>query len=216
MSITNASYYQTGIKFIPDAKGTGTVIGDPTNGTIDKLESFIIDNERLLSLNFLNIDLYDDFTQDINDLDNAQYRWKNLLLGVTYIKDDVTYRFDGLRGFNKDSLVAYYVFCKYLINDETYYSTTGVVKTKSKNALIADSTPRLIDNYYAFLNKYQDKVGSNEPKYYCQDDVIVGVDYYNESKKGGLVTLETFLRDHKEDYEGYSFTRFQGINSFGI
>lgn len=216
MRITDATYYQTGIKFIPDVKVTGTPVqGVPTNTTVSRLEHFIDINERLLLLSFLNVDLYNEFELAIQDLPNASAKWQNLVNGTTYVKDNETFVFDGLRGYSKDSLVAYFVFCEYIKNDNTYYSTSGVIQTKDKNAVRVDPSSKLIDCYYAFLNKYQDNNSLNEPCYYMSSTGLIGVDYAS-GNDNGVVTLETFLRDNATDYEGYNFKRFETINSFGI
>tara|TARA_R110002051_G_C8769409_1_gene503337 strand:+ start:14068 stop:14718 length:651 start_codon:yes stop_codon:yes gene_type:complete len=216
MRITDATYYQTGIKFIPDVKVTGTPVqGVPTNNTVSKLEHFIDINERLLLLSFLNVDLYNEFELAIQDLQNADVKWLNLVEGTTYTKDGEKYIFDGLRGYSKDSLVAYFVFCEYIKNDNNYYSTSGVIQTKDKNAYRVDPSSKLMDCYYAFLNKYQDNYEDLEPCYYMSSTGLIGVDYAG-SNDNGVVTLETFLRDNAADYEGYEFKRFETINSFGI
>ena len=217
MNITDATYYQTGTKFIPDVKVTGTpVAGDPTSTSVDRLTDFIVSNERLLLFSFLNVELYDELETALLDIDNAAAKWQNLVKGVSYVKDTVTYRFDGLRGFNKESLMAYFVFCEYLKNDNSYYATSGVVKTVNKNTQSFDATTKYITKYSAFLERYQDDENCNEAVYYMSNDGIVGVDYYGNSNNNGVVTLETFLRDNAADYEGYNFNRFDRINSFGI
>lgn len=216
MRITDATYYQTGIKFIPDVKVTGTPVqGVPTNTTVSRLEHFIDINERLLLLSFLNVDLYNEFELAIQDLPNASAKWQNLVNGTTYVKDNETFVFDGLRGYARDSLVAYFVFCEYIKNDNTYYSTSGVIQTKDKNAVRVDPSSKLIDCYYSFLNKYQDDYSSSEPCYYMSYTGLIGVDYAS-GDDNGVVTLETYLRDNATDYEGYNFKRFETINSFGI
>ena len=217
MRITDATYYQTGIKFIPDVKVTGTPVqGVPTNNTVSKLEHFIDVNERLLLLSFLNVELYNELQVALQDLPNALAKWQNLVDGTTYVKDNETFVFDGLRGYSKDSLVAYFVFCEYVKNDNTYYSTSGIVQTKDKNAVRVDPSNKLIDCYYAFLNKYQDSYESNEPIYYTSYNGLIGVDYLGGNNNSNVVTLETFLRDNATDYDGYEFKRFETINSFGI
>ena len=215
-TITDSTYYQTGIKFIPNTKLSGTpVVGVPVNDTIEKLNSFIVENERVLLLSFLSVELYNELLSALDDIDNAILKWQNLVKGTTYTKDGVTYIFDGLRGFNFNSLVANYVFCKYLENDNSYYSTSGVVKIKDANADNFDPTRKYITNYNAFLNAYQDSCESYK-EYYISNDNVVGVDYYGSKGDNRIVTLEAFLKDNELDYEGYEFRRFERLNSFGI
>lgn len=214
-NIIDASYFEEGIKFIPNVKVNGTpVSGVPTNETISKLEYFIDECERLLLFGFLTVDQYDALQLALVDIDIADLKWQNLVKGTDYVKDGVTYRFNGLMGVNKNSLIAHYTFCEYLSNDESYYATSGVVRTKDANAVMFDPTKKYIDNYNAFLSMYQDKSVYDEPVYYMSY-YGVGVDWY-ESKDNSIVTLETFLRDNEADYEGYNFNRYERLNSFGI
>lgn len=216
-TITDNTYYQQGIKFIPNTKTSGTpVAGVPTNDTIEELNYFIEQNERVLLLYFLSVELYEELIIALDDLDNALDKWKNLVNGVTYTYENEKYIFNGLRGYNKNSLVANYVFCKYLENDESYYSTDGVVVTKSKKEQGYDPSRKYIDNYNAFLNSYQNDLYNDIPTYYYSNGILVGVDYYNDKKSNNVVTLETFLKHNNSDYEGYEFTRFETKNSFGI
>ncbi|QIG62283.1 hypothetical protein [Tenacibaculum phage JQ] len=214
MNITDATYYQLGKKFIPSIGAIqAPVQGVPTND--DKLDYFIAKYERLLLLNSLGVTLYNELKQALLDIDNAATKWQNLVKGIEYVKDGVTYRFDGLRGFEKDSFVAYFVFCKYMENDESYYSTTGTTKAKAENTTYFEPTRKYIDAWNIFLNGYQKTVTNSHPNYYTLDGEIVGIDYYNEPK-GGIVSLEQYLEDNKADFEGYSFKRYESINSLGI
>ena len=123
MNITDATYYQKGLTFIPSVEVSGnTSIGVvPTNKNISELDYFIEKYERLLSLKFLgNVNLYNKLAIALNDIDNAGTNWQNLVKGCTYTKDGKEYIFEGLRGYNKDSFVANYIFCQYLENDNSY------------------------------------------------------------------------------------------------
>lgn len=214
MPITDTTYYQRGKKFIPNLQSLTT--GVPNNAS--KFE-YIRDNiERELLIKALNITLYNELNTALDDLPNADVKWINLVEGTEYVKDGVTYRFDGLRGFNKDSMVAYYVFCKYLENDESYYSTTGTVKSKALNSEMFNPTRKYLDAWNIFLMKYQDEYTVDNYSYFVDDctGLVVGIDYYHNQEKKLLVTLETYLKDHETDFEGYNFTRYSGVNSFGI
>ena len=217
MPITDTTYYQRGKKFIPDNNNLNTEIaGVPNNGS--ELDYFITEYERELLIGALNITLYNELNTALVDLPNADVKWQNLVEGTEYVKDGVTYRFDGLRGFNKDSMVAYYIFCKYLENDESYYSTTGVVKSKASNSEMFSPTRKYLDAWNLFLMKYQDEYMADNYSYFVDDytGLVVGIDYYHSQEKKLLVTLETYLKDHETDFEGYNFTRYSGANSFGI
>ena len=214
-NITDSTYYEAGKKFIPNNNNQNTEIAGVPN-VVSAIDDFIVKYERELLIDVLGITLYNELNTALADLPNADIKWQNLVNGVEYVKDSVTYRFDGLRGFEKDSLVSFYVFCKYMENDESYYSTTGVTKSNAQNANNFTPTRKYLDAWYIFLEKYQNEVGINEHSYiYDNYGCVVGIDYYNQSK-GGLVTLETYLKDHETDFYGYTFKRYTGANSLGL
>jgi hypothetical protein len=217
-NVTDNTYYQKGKKFIPNNNNLNTEIsGVPNNGS--ELDYFIAKYERELLIGALNITLYNELNTALDDLTNADVKWQNLVNGVEYVKDDVTYRFDGLRGFQTDSLVAFYVFCKYLENDESYYSTTGTVVSKSANSMNFSPTTKYNDAWYNFLDKYQNGQHKQDDYSYivdCDTGLPVGVDYYHQETNSLLVSLETYLKDHEADFEGYNFTRYSGTNHLGI
>ena len=217
MNITDDTYYLRGKKFIPTA-GKGELVSEGVEPTESELTTAIVKYERLFLFNFLNADLYNQLVLALSDLDNAEAKWVNLVNGTTYEKDGETYIFDGLRGFDKDSMVGFFVFCKYMENNESYYSTIGTVKGNQGSTSNFAQTRKYIDAWSNFLAKYQN-TDSNDSIAYIVDDynTIVGVDYYinKENKSNSLVTLETFLSDNESDYEGYSFNRFEDINSLG-
>lgn len=217
MNITDETYYLRGKKFIPSA-GKGELVADGIPAKTDELTTAITKYERLFLLNFLSVDLYNELVSALDDLENADIKWKNLINGTDYIKDGVTYRFDGLRGFDLDSMVAFFVFCKYMENDESYYSTIGTVKGKQGSTESFAQTRKYIDAWIIFLSKYQNNEESAEFVYYLDSmDSVVGIDYFNSSSdKKGLVTLETYLEDNKGDFEGYVFRRFEQDNSLGL
>lgn len=215
-TITDSTYYEKGKKFIPNNNNLNTeIVGVPNVST--ELEDAISKYERELLIGFLGITLYNELNTALADLPNADVKWQNLVDGTEYVKDGVTYRFDGLSGFDKDSLVAYYVFCKYMENDESYYSTTGIVKSNAQNADSFNPTRKYLDAWSTFLEKYQNEVYSDG--YSLLQDRhgnVVGYDYYNQGQNNTLVTLETYLKDHETDFEGYTFKRYEGSNSLGI
>lgn len=212
-NITDYTYYLKGKKFIPNVQSLNAGVTD----NLDKINHFITKYERELLIGFLGIALYNELNTALDDLPSADIKWQNLVNGTDYVKDSVTYRFDGLRGFDKDSLVAFYVFCKYMENDESYYSTTGTVKSMASNAEVFTPTRKYIDAWYIFLDKYQDSESKDEVKYIIDNyGNVVGIDYYNQQENNTLVTLETYLKDHESDFEGYNFKHYTGTNSLGI
>ncbi len=215
MNITDATYYLRGNKFIPNNNNKNAEIaGVPNSG--NEIDYFRGKIERLFIISLLGVEGANELKTALDDLVNADQKWIDLIEGVNYTVDGVVYRFDGLRGNDKESLVAYYVFCKYMENDESTYSTTGVVKSNASNSDSLKPSRKYLDCWYQFLNMYQDKTSANEPIVFERNGVI-GVDYYgNRKRKGGIVTLETFLNDHAEDYPDFFIERHETKNSWGL
>ena len=215
MTITDATYYQRGAKFIPNNSNKNTEIASVPN-VGSELNALIVEIERSFMISLLGIEGATELQVALLDLNNADQKWKDLIEGVNYTIDTIVYRFDGLRGANKESLLAYFIFCEYMERDQSTYSTTGVNRTLPANAVPFEPNPTYLKCWYKFLNAYQNKTSSNEPIVFERNG-IVGIDYYgNRERKGGLVTLETFLNDHSDDYPGFYLERYETKNSWGL
>lgn len=214
-NITDSTYYEKLNLFIPNNNNLNADIqGVPNN--ISRIDAAISKYERELLIGVFGIGLYNQLNTALDDLPSADIKWQNLVNGIDYTKEGVVYRFDGLRGYEKDSLVANYVFCKYMEVDESYYSTTGVTKSKAANANNFNPTRKYLDSWYSFLEKYQNGDTSGVNVLYDTFGNPIGVDYFGSGNDSGLVTLETYLNDHKEDFDGYVFKRYTSANSLGI
>lgn len=218
--LTNPTYHQKGRYFIPNSNDLSA---RPTGqgGAKDSVQYFIDVYERELLINFLGVDLYNELVTvypNISDVGNE--KWYNLVNGTDYVKDGISYRFDGLLGSNKNSLISAYIYCKYLENDNSYYSTTGIIKQTANNVNQFDPSPKYIASWLDFLEKYQDSYYTSNNSYTALVDsygCVVGLDYYNEDGFiNRLVTLETYLKDHESDFIGYNFKRYESLNTFGV
>ena len=213
-TITDVTYYQKGINFIPNAQD---ISASDSPSSESKLEYFINVYERQLMLNVLGAKLFSEFTTAMADLPNADQKWKDLVTGATYTKDSKDYLWEGLRGYEKNSLVASYIFCEYLRNDESTYTTTGVVKNTSKNAENVNPTPKYIAAWRQFIEKYQAQTQCN-PVIIRDHFGNVGLDYYQN--KNSEVSLYQFLTDQNEldalAFPDFEFTFYENQNSLGI
>jgi len=215
MNITDATYYQRGLKEIPNNNIGSQISGVPNSGY--KLEDLIDYIERLFIIDLLGVKEAELLKTAINDLANADQKYKDLIEGVDYTIEGVDYRFDGLRGNNKDSLIAYYIFCKYMELDESTYSTTGVKVSSVNNATAFSPSRKYLDCWYKFLRMYQNETSSDSVNVIYRGAQVIGLDYYNYKKReGGLVSLETYLNDHKEDFPKFYIKRYETKNSLGL
>lgn len=213
-TVTDNTYYQSGKKFIPNTSDQDAGYGVASK---DTLNDIIIDTERQLLIDCLNVTLYNELTIALDNLPSADQKWRDLVEGKSYTKDGDTFYWEGLRGFNKNSLVAYYVFCAYMQNDDSYYSTTGVKKVEANGSVNSGTTKKYVNAFNEFVAKYQDKYREDEVSYFVDCyGAVVGVDYYNQQNKSQNVSLEKFLKDHPDDFPDIAFRRYEMLNTWGI
>lgn len=189
--ITDATYYTIGGLKIPNAVNGNA--GAPNNALASDLDFIIVKYERPLLIGAIGGKRYLELESAMEDLENADEKWKNLVNGTNYEKDGLTFIWDGLRGDNKDSFVANYVYCHYLRFDEIQYSSTGMTILGVKNGDNASFLPKYVSSWNSFLRGYQGE-GANP------------------------VSLEKFLADHESDYplDGHVFKKHSPVNRFGI
>ena len=196
------SYFLKGDLYIPNNTDINVGAVGITNQT--DLDFYIIEFERELLINALGVVLYDalqtqlaklPFSVDTDppSLETAPKRWIDLVNGVTYTNpSSVKKRWEGLRGANKQSLVACYVYTQYLRNYNETFATTGVVRNDSKNATNYDATPKYIRAYNKFLGQYQADSLPN-PITYVNRFGTNGLDWYGS--ESSTVSLYQFLTD---------------------
>lgn len=218
MSLIDATYFEKGLLYIPNNTDMNTApVGSPTNQT--DLDVFIANYEREFLLNALGITLYEELQIAIPLIEEpANLKWKNLINGVTYTNSDgVKKRWDGLLGFNKQSVIAFFIYTEYLRNYNETFATTGVVRNESKNAISYSATPKFVKAYNEFLLEYQS--GDNAiPVLYMNQFGTEGIDWYASERT--KVSLYQFLIDSNDldetAFPDFEFKFYREINSFGI
>jgi hypothetical protein len=216
--IITPTYFLKGELFIPNT----------TNGNAGKstaiqndLASIITKYERELLINALGVTLYNDlssqtFLSGVIDT-GAPDKWKDLVNGKTYARDSKEFIWDGLKGFDGNSLIAFYIYCKYLENDEVTYSTTGMANESVTNADRVSYTPKYVKAWSQFLTQYQ-SVNNGSPVRLVNGFGSVGLDYCGNGDC--RVSLYQFLTDMNEAdataYPNFQFRIYESKNSFGI
>ena len=210
--IIDNTYFQKGILYIANNRD---VSASNAPSVVSELDTFIDIYERQLLLNALGTVLYKELKTAMTDLPNAAQKWQDLVNGVDYVIDGKTYRWEGLKGYNKNSLIAFYVFCEYLRNDESVYTTVGVVKNKANNADNFDLSPKYIKAWNTFLRMYQSN--TNDPMIVVNAFGHVGLDYYGG--KNVQVSLYQYLIDQNTlddtNFPDVEFTFYRSENTFG-
>lgn len=214
--IIDATYFEKGIIFIPNNKDiNASPVGAPSSQS--ELDFFIDNCERDLLINALGVTLFNLLTTAMIDLPNADQKWKDLVNGKDYTINSKTYRWEGLKGYNKQSLIAFYVYCQYLRNDESTYTTTGIIKNTSKNAENYDPTGKYIKAWNSFISQYQKEYNYN-PTVSINAFGSIGLDYYgnNDAKR----SLYQYLTDANEldvtAFPNFEFKVYDIQTSLGI
>ena len=215
-NLINSSYFEKGDLYIPN--NTDINVGDVGITNQTDLDFYIVEYERELLLNALGIVLYEEYLAALQNLNQAPKRWTDLIDGVTYTNpSSVVKRWEGLRGANKQSLVASFVYTKYLRNYNETFATTGVVRNDSKNATNYDATPKYIKAYNKFIEQYQSDNLPN-PRVYVNRFGTNGIDWYGS--ENATVSLYQFLTDSNDldgtSFPDFSFKFYAEQNSFGI
>lgn len=187
-------------KLIPNINGSGGIGSNKPN--IDSL----VDNEvhSLLEsiLGYVSYkDLVDNLNTDGSEKPTTTQKWKDLINGKEYIKNEKTYYFKGLKyqvGVSKNSLLAYYVFYKWIKQNISQQSSTGseIVLTP-KNAINVGLTSKLVSTWNKFWSLLGEGYSHRGVRYkHCGVPIY---DYYG-SRRDSNVSLFQFLTDNKEIY----------------
>lgn len=129
----------------------------------------------------------------------------------TFSGVETTLKWNGLKNTAKQSLIAYYVYFKYVEREVTHLSGTGVIMTPSGKGLRASSVNKLI----AAWERMRELYGKISPDYNR---------FFHEPIKGsnlpyafsGKPSAYNFLFANKTDYPDWIFKPQWSINSFGI
>lgn len=201
--------------YVPNVDELNTSAGD-------EISLFIDSKARQCLKDALGYVLYNSLDGDIDNngslkADAAQ-RWKDLVNGVEYTKDDKTYYWSGLKyqeGNYKKSLLANYTFYFWLEEQVSQQSGLGEIRGESKNAINVDTTRRLVKVWNEFVTMYQEGSFQRTPLVFYQDAVKV-TDWFQNSTQTGFVSLLQFLQDNKETYPDAAMRTYNKINYLGL
>ena len=205
--------------FISNVNEVGSGINEKVNDYIDSCVP------KLLKLS-LGLELFSELNSQITDgvlNTDADQKWKDLVNGKIYTKDDKTYEWEGLvidRGLFKESLLAFYVWSEFM-NDNLYAKgSQGDVVIQTKNSIVASPVAGIVKNWNRFLEMYQ---GGLCDFFTPKTSYVNGayfVDYYkNERNNTHIVDLLTFLKDNETDYPSanlFVFTDTSKSNRYSI
>lgn len=201
--IIDNTYFQQGELYLPNARTVDADAGTSTT-QVPKINTFISEFVRELLINALGVTNYNTLKGiiDANTLgDVGNEKWAALVNGEDYTNPDgIDMRWDGLKGFSKtNSVLAYYVFCKYLRDEDVLYTTTGTVKDISKNAVSVSATPKYVNAWNKFIKLYQGGYQYvDTPRLIVNYAGEFGFDYYQQ-REGVFVSLMQYVYDKNVD-----------------
>lgn len=214
--IINGSYFVGEIYLSQVGEGSSSVANNN-----NKLQTFIDKHEPDFLEKGLGYKLNKEFYTklDVNGeiIDGSDAKWSNLLNGTEYQKGGLTYYWKGLidtKGSLKTSLIANYIYCKYIDSQVAQNTTLGQVVVKGKNTKQVNVNPSIVGVWREMIEWYSgsDLIGFPQLSY---KRGVMFTDYLG-SDKSKKVSLYQFMNDHKEDFPDWSFTPIENKNRFGL
>lgn len=243
MPILDLTYFQTGELYIPNNRTLGArPTGTPQN---TDLPTFIAKFERNFLYDALGVTFYNELQVELQKLpfnpdatETAEQKWIDLVNGRDYDIQGSSFRWDGLRGFEKDSVIAYFVKAMFLKSQESTYTTEGIVKLQPANASpfsYGRQYNQVWDTFCVryqgeYINKFirQNNIAvhnlSNRAYYNFIDAVIgrrdrfLGRNFFNINNTPS-VSLFDYLRDSNDlryEFPDFDFRFYMPSNVIGI
>lgn len=197
---------------VPNIHSSNSQTGDELDYFIDFYETYLLKN----TLGFI---LYNELKLNILDgavLPTAPQKWKDLVNGKEYTKDNEVRVWNGLiyeTGTLKQSIIADFIYFKWF-TERNRNTGAGVTQIEVKNAIIENPTIHLVTIFNTFVNDYFGNIKNINLKVSYQNDVPF-YDWYatNESVSVGLIE---FLNDFETDFIGFKALDFNYINRFSL
>ena len=195
-------------------------------GNSVSLQSFIDTYEVEIMLFALGNPLFDEFNDQFDTntgavKGTAPDKWKKFIeVGEEYQISGVDYKWRGLRyidGTAKKSLIADYVYYKFLEDQAVKLGGLGLQTEDANNATVHSTIPKLTNVWNEFVKKYQgENLSSTGPSTFISGyGSVIGVDYAS-SDRNYLVSMYQYLLDKKVDFPNFKTKLFKMTNSFGI
>lgn len=119
----------------------------------------------------------------------------------------ITDKWEGLRGLNKKSVIAYYVAYQYIDQNETFNTTAGQKRNNSENSISVSPVFKLVDIWNKMVDLYG-PVPDYRSEFFLNNDNYV---HYN-----ALPSAYNYLLANKDTFSTWVFKPLQKINVFGI
>lgn len=158
--------------------------------------------------------------------DTAPDKWKNLVNGVEYTKDEVVYNWPGLiqtEGTFKNSILAKFVYFYWLKDSVSLLTGTGEKNITAEGAIGSNSTQKLVTVWNSFIEDYQPNYEGGYHQqfmtrysYYPYPSDLPIFDCLANNADTGIVSLIQFLTDSETDYPDAALTMYEPMNQLGL
>jgi hypothetical protein len=175
---------------------------------IPEISYYITKFEPEILKKCLGESLYNEFISGLSSQSIAQ-KWLDLRDGKTYVNNGLTIVWPGFKNAQKESLLTYFIYYKFLYFNGNFATTSGMRVANSENSRVTDSRNEQVFAY----NKCLDLIGCEEENI-KQNYQIIKLLINNKS------TLYNFLKWSNEQnsstYPNWEFTKLEKINIFNI
>ena len=149
------------------------------------IDSLIQDTSHSFLSSILGHDAYNDFISNLDEYGDlkpdAAQKWEDLVYGCDYEHNGATKYFKGLiykRGTVPKSILAQYVYIKYIEQNVSQLTPTGDVRPNSQNAVNINSSQRYANAWNNFLVSLRGKNDYCGPRHYYHNGTLV-IDHFN-------------------------------------
>lgn len=202
-AILTTSYFNTGELFIPSTQNVPD-IQDNVPSAQAELTLFIEKYEKILLVNALGVVQYNELMAHLSDTSG---KWYDFIIGKEYDNKVWT----GIK-----PVIATFVFCKYLLNDKSYYTGVGMERSNAKNSASVNPTLKLTEVWNSFVELYGYDYRCDYTFYYPFFYFESWYWEWNNHKDKTFVSLKQFLDDFPEDYSTEYFKYYEVENRFGL
>lgn len=190
-----------------------------------ELNTLINDGVHSILKSVLGIKNYLELVSYVNDGElevTAPQKWKDLVNGCEYIHGNKRYYWKGLiykLGTTPKSILADYVYCLYIEQNNSILAGIGEVVVNGKNATNINSTQRYVNAWNNFISELVGDIRYiNNFYYHCGVPIL---DYYHSSNESKEDSLFSFLERNKDNYADCTFNlpnnrRIEIKNTLGL
>lgn len=183
-----------------------------TSGQLTNITSWITVYETELLKMLLGYPLWKLLIADLDGNDDPQTQiYIDLVDGAEFSFEyggvTITDKWEGLRGLNEKSVIAYYVAYQYMNQNETFNTTSGQKKNKGENSESVSPVFKLVDMWNKMIDMYGE-VPDYRKEFFLNSDNYT---HYNE-----MPSAYNFLLANITDYPTWVFKPLQKTNIFGI